>query len=85
MYYDQDSLNKVNMLLKEDFFYLNYPIFTDLKEFKNKFFIEDTKILIDNVKFDSINNINEIIHINNDTIENYIEDNSGIRTFRIYF
>ena len=57
-YYDQDVLNKVNILLKEDFQLLNYPIFNNIDMFKNNY--------IDN-KINDINEMNNIM--NNDRKE----------------
>ena len=41
-YYDQDTLNKVNFLLLEDFKKLNYPMITHIDIFKNTFHIKET-------------------------------------------
>ena len=36
-YYDQESLNKVNLLMEEDFNNLNYEKIETIEEFNNKF------------------------------------------------
>jgi len=46
-YYDQQSLDKANIILKEDFYYLGFKKFTSIKEFMqeynpNQYFLENT-------------------------------------------
>jgi hypothetical protein len=45
-YYDEDTLQKVNILLKEDFQYLPYKKYDTIQEFKqiycNHYFLEDS-------------------------------------------
>jgi hypothetical protein len=69
-YYDQDVLNKVNFLLKEDFELLNYPIIFNIDEFNNKYNINND---INN----DINNINSILNnLNENSILNNLNENS---------
>jgi hypothetical protein len=71
-YYDQETLNRVNLLLVEDFKSLPYPIFYNIDDFKNAFHNnEDRKIpIIDN---NSNEDTNEDTSSGKDKIETPIE------------
>ena len=62
-YYDQETLNKVNLLLLEDFKKLDYPMITHIDNFKNTFKknnLEEIESLnIDNNLNNEIDNLND--------------------------
>ena len=70
-YYDQETLNRVNVLLYEDFAKLSYPMISDV----NKLYVNTVDTIND------INDINDKININTIyvPIHTYVEQN-----YRIY-
>jgi hypothetical protein len=72
-YYDQDLLNKVNILLKEDFQFLDYPIFNDINIFKNNYIGNQMNEI--NPEMNEMNpEINKINHVVYDDEKNEIND-----------
>jgi len=73
-YYDQETLNKVNILLKEDFNNLDYPIIYNINDFQEKFdYIPKLNdIICSNINNNDYNNneINDNIEINDNNIMN---------------
>ena len=78
-YYNQDILNKVNFLLKEDFDNLKYEYINNIEEFRKKFIINNTEenhneeINIEEINIEEIN-IEEIHNEEIHTEENHNEE-----------
>jgi len=72
-YYDQETLDKVNILLKEDFNHLEYPIIHNINDFYEKF---NYKLNID-ITY-SIENNNNKSELNND-INNLLSNNDDFK------
>ncbi len=87
-YFSQDALNKVNVILKEDFKYLNFKMFNNITDFFDEYvkkdlllqnniqdnIIECNNIQDNNTQYDESNQNNNNINLKEENIENNITE-----------
>ena len=89
-YFSQEALNKVNVILKEDFKYLNFKMFDNITDFFDEYVKKDLLLLNNdnNIKQENINEESNIIENNianiYDIIHKNIEENDSIKDDQEY-
>jgi hypothetical protein len=73
-YFSQEGLNKVNLILKEDFKYLNFKMFDNIIDFFDEYVKKDL-LLQNNDTNQNEENTNEINDTNQNEEKNIIENN----------